>query len=1126
MLMTPWSASAAPATSTLSPSAQAALTPSMATKLAQHVDKKVIVILKSQLAPAHVGTSAAKQRSTKIKSVQAPVVSELKQVSATHIKTFTTSNIVSATVSAAEQSRLSADPAVAEVIPDSVIHLAAPATTPTSSGYPTSSALTPNDIPGACGANGAVQLDPEALSLMHVDSDDPHAATARSLGFTGTGVKVAYIADGIDPSNVNFLRNPNDPTSSAFTDTEDFTGDGPGQPTTGGEAFLDANSIAGQGKHVYDVQNFSAQPTAAACNIRIEGVAPGASLVGLNVFGENELTTESNFLQAIDYAVQTEHVNILNESFGTNAFPDVRTLDVTDQFDEAAVAAGVTVTVSSGDAGSTNTIGSPATDPAVISVGASTDLRFYAQTDYADARYFAKNGWLNNNISSLSSGGTNETGGTINLVAPGELSFASCDASTTYADCTDFKGNPSDVEESGGTSESAPFTAGTAALVIQAYGKTHGGAVPTPALVKQILVSTATDLGAPATEQGAGLVNAYKAVQLAGTIQKPVTRTSSQDASLVKSAVSLQATSTPSARESLPVTVTNSGSRPQLVGVSTRAIGPDQNVQTGSVTLSDTASPQIIGFQGLPNNYEKFTFTVKPGQNRLDASLAYPGDPALGNNQRVRMDLIDPTGKFAAHSFAQGVGNYGNSDVVNPTPGTWTGYVFGLTTKDSGTNGKVVWRTATQKYVPFGSVSNPTLLLGAGQSKTIRVTETTPSSPGDSSGSVVFTSKAGTTGVSTIPVTLRSTIDVAHGGRFSGTLTGGNGRPNGQGQEQYYEFSVPRGVHNITASTTLANDAENPIGEYLVSPDGNTLGYGQNSTEGTSTLSATAWTVDPTPGVWTLIVDFASPVVGNEVSDPYTGSVAFNAAKASAPGLPTGGKLAAGKAVTVPVTITNNGKAPEDFFVDPRLNTSAILPLTGLDQTSGLALPLTTSEPEWFVPTQSSGLGITATSSLPIEFDAGLFQGDPDLGSTPTAESTGSLCATSESLSYTPTGGKVGAGGWFAAPTECGPYAAPATPGTADIQASVVTKPFDAAVTSTTGDFEELAVNPNDENLAPVVIAPGASAVVKVTITPRGASGTKVNGTLYVDDYVNAVPPYGQTSTDELFGLPYSYTIK
>jgi subtilase family protein len=1157
-------------------SAPGTLTRAQAAELSTNVNQHVIVVMKSQLAQAAVGSRAAGARAAAVRSSQAALVSELSEVHATNVRQYSLVNAVAATVSSAEESWLRADSSVAEVVPDATITVSEPTTTTTTTTSATPSkvktSLKPHVIPGAC--SKTPQLDSEGLTLTNTASYNKHQKTARSLGFTGAGVKVAWIADGLDPNNINFIRRNHTSVFDQATggDYEDFTGLGLGAQTGGDEAFLDANTIAGQGLHTYNVNPYGAQPYKTPCNVRIEGVAPGASLDGFDVFAEaiNPAnpdyylldTTESNFVEAINYAVETDHVNVINESFGGNVIPDIASLDLVSLFDEAAVNAGVVVVASSGDAGSTGTIGAPATDPAVIAAGGSTDDRYYAQTNYAAARYFATKGWLDDNISALSSGGTDETNGTVDLVAPAEVSWASCQPDPAlYYSCVTETGKPSDIEESGGTSESSPFIAGAAALVIQAYRHTHHNADPTPAQVKQILMSTATDLGTPADEQGAGLLNSYKAVELAESIS---TGHRVGDTLLV-SPTSLNATGGTGSSHKFPVTITNTGAQTQVVKLAGRTFGANENTHSGKITLKDGVSPQFANYQGIQNNYGVFHFKVTRGQDRLAIALDYPGNQLNCNlfafcdgdlNDRVRVILVDPRGRFASHSFPQGPGNHDLADVRYPTAGTWTGVIFGdikgklvdgqLT--PGGTNGTVRWQVSTEKFARFGSVSPSKVTLAPGHSRTVVVTERTPAQPGDASGSIVLTSNRG--GVdsylgaesNSIPVTLRSLINVAAGGNFSGTLTGGNGRAPGEGQEEFYEFNVPTGVHSITANLLFKNDPTDPAGAYLVNPDGAAVAVGQNSfcrpatcdtptAELFATNGVTATTLNPEPGTWTLLVDFAGAVVGNEISEPFVGNVAFNDVTASATGLPDSAsvQLPASTPVTVPVKYTNNTAAVQELFADGRLDTATSQTLSIVSPTTAtVPLPMTgtTYGPTWLVPTETSSISVSQTSTVNGMFDLGYNDddGDPDL---PSMTGTSALCGTSASASWTPAGGTVSQGYWATGPTECGPFTSAASTGSATDTMTAVTKPFDPAVTSVTGDFWEESIDPSAaSSFAPVEVDPGQTVTIDVTITPSPSSvGSVISGTLYLDDYNWITQPYFNTDANELAAFPYEYTV-
>jgi hypothetical protein len=1119
------------------------LTPALTARLSQDVDEPVIVVLRSQAGPGQAGAQGARApmaAASAATAVQASLAGELRAVHAAGIKRFTLVNSIAATVSALEARRLAADPAVAQVIPDARFTMpspsrAAPAVPRKAGSRARVASVSLHAIPGACAPVNKSLLAPEGLALTGTASDRAAARTARSLGFTGAGVKVAFLADGLDPVNVNLRRSGG---ASVFADYRDFTGNGPGAPTAGGEAFLDANTIAGQGSRFYNLNDFAAQGYPGSCGVRIQGVAPGASLVGLDVFsadsGNQLVTTTSTFAQAINYAVQTDKVNVINESFGGASLPDT-TQDVVKLFDDAAVKAGVVVSVSTGDAGTANTIGSPATDPNVISVGATTQFQAVAQADIGGARYFASKGWLSDNISSFSSAGFDEAGGTVDLVAPGDLSWASCDANADmYSDCVNGLGAPSDIEEAGGTSESAPFVSGAAALVIQAFRQGHDGRNPTPLQVKQFLLSTATDLGVPAQEQGAGLLDSYKAVQLAGSYGTS-RRTGT---TLLAAPEQLTGTGLTGATRTWKVTVTNEGTRPQVVRISGRALNPSATSSaSGTVTLNDSSGSQYTADSGDPVNYATFTFRVPAGQGRLDVSDAYAASPDVF--LPPGLTLFDPDGRVAADSEPQGVGDFGNVDVRAPAAGLWTAVVSGYPAGDGGYNGKVVWRAVTQNYTSFGHYSASSLSLAPGQAQSFTLSVKAPPASGDLAGSVQL--HGSLAGVTSIPVVLRTLIDVAAGGAFSGVLTGGNGR-SALGASDYYQFSVPAHTMALRAQLALRDNpgTGNAVGAYLVSPDGNAVAYGQNSDLSQAQLgitdpTLTATALHPAPGLWALIVAFAGPVAGTEVSDPFTGTVAFATAGREVPAttLPEGRTLTPGHAVTIPVTITNTSNAPQDYYLDPRLGTAATVTLTPFSYGAGQpfetgsatsALPLSSNARQslYFVPSETSSVTVRQTSTRPAMTDLAPVVGDPDAG--PAALSASSLCGRSVSVSYAPPGGRVTSGAWLPGPTECGPFRSAAPPGTATDTVCATTAAFDPTVSAPTGDLEQLARNASaglavTENA--VELRPGQSATVDVTFKAAGKAGTVDSGTLYLDALQSGVPLTG----DEVAALAYSYIV-
>lgn len=1060
-----------------------------------------------------------------IRNQVTPFVQSLRSAGATHITAGTVIPYFSATVSAAQRAALAKNPAVKAVFLNQKIQLAPPLSTKQLDAMQAPAVrkgalLRTAARAGAgkyslCGTASKPEKDPEALSVIN----------AQNPSYDGAGVHVAYIADHITNTIADFQRNPKyvGPGSPAgpVVHEVNFNGDPAGYDYGGLEAFLDMSSIAAQGNTVHDLSQYvnPSHPLPAGCDVTVTGVAPGSTVTGLNVFSQKFNTTTSYFVQAIDWAA-AHHVDVLNESFGSNPFPD-NANDAVRMADDAAVAAGVTVVVSSGDAGSTSTDGSPATDPNLISVGASTTFRSYQQTKYGgiDATTpAATNGsWLDNNISGISSGGYSQSGGnTVSLVAPGDLNWIACDASITFG-C-----GATNLTVEGGTSESSPLTAGAAADVIQAYRATHNGQSPTPAQVKTILVSTARDISAPAEQQGAGLLDVGAAIELATTIDNGTKPSTKHALSFTTNQINIQGDAGSSSKHVFGIT--NNGKESRYVRLSTRELSNEVSTSTGSACLNPTSGNIPCGpptqntflrENGSTQVYVEQQFTVPKTStpSRLNFSAALPAQST--NYSILKVALYAPNGAYAGYSIPQGISNYANIQVSNPKPGTWTAVLFD-TRNDQAERGVVSWEADTWTFGAGGKIDPSRMfVIKPGQTRWVHYTAKLPRTPGDTSQSIVVRSDAAT---NTIPVTIRTLAKP--GKTFDGVLTGGNGRGNPAVQSTY-AFNVPAGENDIDVSVAFA-DINDGVVAFLQNPEGNNVAQTSNLyAGGTFTNTVTVYKDHPEAGKWTLVLDWLQPVSGAAINTPFTGRVDFNKVTVNSNLPSTGTLLPQNSASNFTVSYKNTSSEPQLIFLDPRQSSSSWIGLADLlGNQANMPLPTQGfSNPIYLVPQDSSELFAGLASSSPVSFDFDPWTGDPDLyaqGMNPVYD-------------YVPNGGEVTSGFWGMFPSEVGPFSSAGanTNVTATPFLYAYTQAFDSTVNTETGDLWSY-FNGYSNNWSPAEVNPGETVQIPVQITPSASPGTTVNGMINVDD-VYLESPFLTTGIgdggDQLASIPYTYTV-
>jgi hypothetical protein len=830
----------------------------------------VIVWLKNQHANLNLRTQS-QQRIDATHADQASLVADIKAHGGTDVRQLVSVNAVAADMSADEVQRLSTNSAVQQIVPDSELTVGeAPIAVSTEAA-----AIAPSSAAGQapkCDTKQP-QVEPEALTDIHAYSSDPRTPEMANSVATGKGVIVAN--DGIDDlaGNPNFTRPDG---THVVIGAPDYTTD-----DSDGEYYGDASSIAAQGTVVYDYAKelpFSGLPV-GKCTFVLRGDAPDASLLDINHNDHPESSSgnagvltesESQIVAGIDEAVTVFHADVLSESYGYGLRPGNYATHYA--ANDAAVAAGVTVVVSSGDSGVQGTVSSPASDPQVIEVGATNTLRLNA-TAYGYSK------WVNDDITPLSSGGTTPNNKVPDLVAPGYGGEAACNPASSSCPSN------TNTEAFGGTSQSCPLVSGAVADVIQAYRDTHDGQSPSPALIKQILTGTATDTGAPADQQGAGLLNIYAAVQAARQMPGSTVHSGQSNSSLIASTNSadtsqLEVVGDGGSTVNQTVSLYNTSSRSTRVAATYRTLSDQQ--QFGSTVTENVSAPDPslpVPAKGA-DAAKGIDFNVPPGLDRMTAEMIWP-DPTNGNV--LSFILTDPRGRLRQQSYDFGtastnptrlgtVPDFQRVEIAHPEPGRWHAQILWANGRahlqeppnvPGSYTGTLQFRTMGQHFqtVPATFPVN----IPAHSSAPVSLHIAMPQDPGDHPESVQFVADNGAR--TSLAVARRTEIPAA-GGPFHADIVGTVGR--GTGQISTFVFPVAAGRPDLTVNLSTADASpDNGFTAYLVRPSDGLLQTSAALVNGAATLQV----ANPGPGLWEIDIKLNLTTSGKEFQQVVNGQV-------------------------------------------------------------------------------------------------------------------------------------------------------------------------------------------------------------------------------------------------------------